>query len=121
MRRFNLIRYVPICVAVLIAGCASGDEASLVTANNGESPVETVCDDGIDNDGDQAVDCSDRDCVDSEACAMPPEDCSNGVDDDGDGAVDCLDDECAADEACSRTEDFKTTQCVRGPGLGDRM
>jgi hypothetical protein len=33
---------------------------------------ETSCNDGIDNDGDKAIDCKDSDCTNSEFCKTPP-------------------------------------------------
>ncbi|MBI5535374.1 MAG: hypothetical protein HY898_21780 [Deltaproteobacteria bacterium] len=56
--------------------------------------TETVCGDGHDNDGDGLVDCADPDC--------PPckEDCSDMKDNDGDGMVDCVDPDCKAATNC---------------------
>ena len=58
---------------------------------------ECDCTDGIDNDGNGAIDCADSTCslLDPVACADVTEsDCTNGNDDDGDGAVDCADSDC---------------------------
>jgi len=54
------------------------------------APPTEICDNGVDDDGDQLVDCDDPDCVEHPACAPPPpvELCDNGVDDDGDKLVD---------------------------------
>lgn len=62
--------------------------------------VREVCADGVDNDGDQAVDCDDPDCpCGGELYGAPPmgpdEDCGDGIDNDGDGAIDCQDDDCS--------------------------
>ena len=51
-----------------------------------------ICDDGADNDGDEATDCDDDDCVDDAACI---EICDDGADNDQDEAIDCLDTDCA--------------------------
>lgn len=51
---------------------------------------ERDCTNGEDDDGDNFIDCSDQDCVDT--CT---EQCTNGVDDDGDALEDCLDPDCA--------------------------
>ena len=91
-----------------------------------ETPGAT-CDDGLDNDCDGVIDCSDPDCDSDALCFAPgcgngvcetdesvcdcPSDCgpspvaemhcSNVVDDDCDGAVDCDDPDCATDRACA--------------------
>jgi len=49
---------------------ANGEEVSI--AHMGECIPETVCDDGVDNDGDSFVDCDDPDCVDAANCAPRP-------------------------------------------------
>lgn len=54
-----------------------------------------LCDDGIDNDGDGLVDCEDGDCATSGACV---ELCDDGIDNDGDGLIDCTDDDCYGPE-----------------------
>ena len=66
------------------------------------TPVATRedCFDGIDNDGDRAVDCDDPDCF--EVCGPGFEfDCANGFDDDGDGRIDCDDPDCFGAPECS--------------------
>jgi len=65
-------------------------------------PLETICDDNVDNDEDGAIDCADSDCADDPACDDPPETiCDDNVDNDEDGAIDCADSDCAADPACT--------------------
>ena len=62
--------------------------------------TETICDDGIDNDGDSVPDCSDNDCKSSAACKPDgkPEKyqwhCRDWVDNDEDGVTDCDDQDC---------------------------
>lgn len=56
-----------------------------------------VCTDLIDNNDDDLIDCNDPDCSDEDVC---PEYCQNLVDDDGDGLVDCDDEECASTTRC---------------------
>ena len=55
-------------------------------------PFESICNNGIDDDGDGVVDCADGDCFTSNECTI--EICDNGIDDDGDGWIDCSDTEC---------------------------
>lgn len=56
-----------------------------------------ICDDGIDNDKDNLIDCEDIDCVGDPACV---EVCDDGIDNDGDGRVDCDDSDCDGDASC---------------------
>ncbi len=75
----------------------------------GPSDVETICSDGIDNDGDLITDCDDPDCdgricnVDGLLCGngtcscgseAAETSCGDGIDDDCDGMTDCADPEC---------------------------
>ncbi len=60
---------------------------------------ETICDDGIDNDGDGDIDCDDRDCRRDPACSEEGN-CTDGIDNDGDGDIDCDDRDCRRDPAC---------------------
>lgn len=62
--------------------------------------VETVCNDGRDDDGDGLADCADADCYEDPHCHAGGSEerndarCSDWVDNDGDGAVDCEDQDC---------------------------
>jgi len=67
---------------------------------------ETVCDDGVDNDGDTVTDCGDHDCHEAAVCIPDgnPENsdarCSDWVDNDSDGYLDCEDNDCDRAEVC---------------------
>ncbi len=66
--------------------------------------VPEMCDNGIDDDNDGQVDCTDSDCSEEPICAQPlMEICSNGHDDDNDGQSDCADGDCLADPFCRQT------------------
>lgn len=68
-------------------------------------PVETECDNGVDDDGDGRADCDDQDCK-SDRRLCPQEICDNEIDDDGDGEVDGCDRDCENTTAhCVRPED----------------
>ncbi len=54
--------------------------------------LERICNDGVDNDFDGAVDCNDSDCVASAFCRES--NCTDGIDNDGDGDTDCADFDC---------------------------
>ncbi len=77
-----------------------------VSAAGGTAPTpETACADGLDNDGDGAIDCADSDCAAAPACQAPTSEtaCADGLDNDGDGAIDCADSDCAGTPACTAT------------------
>ena len=80
-------------LAINTANPSNDDNLFLaVIAFTGEAAVTTeICDDGIDNDGDDLVDLADPDCQ-----TQPPteEICDNGADDDGDGLADAADPDC---------------------------
>ncbi|MBN2191921.1 MAG: hypothetical protein JW751_03825 [Polyangiaceae bacterium] len=68
-------------------------------------PIETTCDDGVDNDGDGSTDCADCDCYLESSCgtpdyASPLENCSALGDEDCDGVANCDDADCWSSEAC---------------------
>lgn len=56
------------------------------------------CDNQLDDDADNLVDCDDPDCAMAANCFES--NCTNSVDDDGDGSTDCADADCAPDPAC---------------------
>ncbi|HEU4758983.1 MAG TPA: MopE-related protein, partial [Dehalococcoidia bacterium] len=65
-------------------------------------PTETICNDNIDNDGDNATDCADSDCV-GQSCGTgcvcknfgkSETACNDGQDNDNDTATDCADTDC---------------------------
>jgi subtilisin family serine protease len=60
--------------AVLAAGGAFTTQEStpFTISGGGPPPSETVCDDGIDNDGDGDTDCADSDCAGDPVCGPPP-------------------------------------------------
>ncbi|MBI5558885.1 MAG: hypothetical protein HY885_14760 [Deltaproteobacteria bacterium] len=63
---------------------------------------ETLCSDGLDNDGDNLTDCADPDCLGISSCG--PEGalktCSDHIDNDGDGLTDCADPGCVKNKSC---------------------
>jgi hypothetical protein len=77
-----------------------------------------ICDNGIDDDGDQYVDCADPNCKTTAACfkcnggqdpgpEFGPAACTDGKDNDCDGKVDCADPDCHA-------SDYYVTECCNG-------
>ncbi len=104
------------CLLIFVTSCTAEMEptppaGSTRTAEN----TDELCSDGIDNDGDTYLDCTDTDCINNSAvsvCSADAENstsfCSDGQDNDGDGLVDCADPECesfgcneASDEFCA--------------------
>ncbi|MDJ0806605.1 MAG: hypothetical protein QNJ78_07190 [Gammaproteobacteria bacterium] len=81
------------------------DHAFLILNDGTPPPVPEICDDGIDNDGDDLIDCDDStDCNSDPVCDQPPpiepEICDDGIDNDADGLTDCSDKDCRRDPAC---------------------
>lgn len=68
-----------------------------------------LCSNGVDDDSDGAIDCTDAGCAALQICAPPLQPtlentnvaCSNSVDDDADGLIDCNDADCAALAICA--------------------
>jgi hypothetical protein len=80
----------------VIRPCGPNQDVNLLEDCKTEVPPE-ICDNDLDDDGDQAIDCADSDCAGSPLCV---EICDNQRDDDADLAVDCDDTDCAAAEIC---------------------
>ena len=76
------------------------------TPSGGGTPppvdVETICEDGVDNDSDGLTDCADPDCAGISFCGPEGkfDTCSDGYDNDGDNDIDCLDSGCAKNRSC---------------------
>ena len=63
------------------------------------------CVNGVDDDGDGAIDCADSQChglygPNGELCQSKEKKCADGFDNDGDKAVDCDDDNCGGRDGC---------------------
>lgn len=72
------------CTAFVVTGCSS-------------STGETICNDGLDNDGDGRIDSQDPDCG---VFSGIEQNCTDGIDNDSDGYVDCWDYDCVGADAC---------------------
>lgn len=71
--------------------------------NNPCQTNESFCADGIDNDKDGILDCTDIDCSGDIACTvivLSETSCSDAIDNDNDGYLDCSDSECSQDSNC---------------------
>jgi hypothetical protein len=62
--------------------------SGLVYSNSFSTSTPEICNDNIDNDGDEKIDAEDLD------CPSVPEICNNGLDDDRDGLKDVADEDC---------------------------
>ncbi|MFC1611856.1 hypothetical protein ACFL6C_12910 [Myxococcota bacterium] len=110
-----------VCVECLDdAHCAAGticDAVQRACVCAQTAATEVICSDGVDDDCDGAIDCTDADCpdgaacgpngasCDGDACQCPNPDpnesaCDNALDDDCDGAFDCADPDCADGTGC---------------------
>jgi hypothetical protein len=79
----------------VLAGRTGTDGLTLITRS---IIYEEVCDNGVDDDDDEYVDCDDISCSTYHKCL--PEFCDNLIDDDGDNLVDCDDSDCEHDPIC---------------------
>jgi len=73
-------------------GWLDGDERDLGTPPD-DPALPTACSDGIDNDGDTAIDGADPGCRDEYGRSESPS-CNDGIDNDGDGLTDMADSDC---------------------------
>ena len=101
-----------IVIAFLFLPACNGEDEDIVDQNFEDEieDIETVCDDGEDNDGDGILDCEDSDCDNSLVCNSNGPDnevCDDGIDNDGDSGVDCEDSDCDDDLACENSFEFE--------------
>jgi glucose/arabinose dehydrogenase len=86
-------------------GNTSGDsfgQISLEVLVEAAELNETLCNDEVDNDADEFIDCADSDCDAVLACEFGTEmSCIDEFDNDGDGSVDCADSDCSALPRCT--------------------
>lgn len=119
-----------LCIALVLAtqALACGDElaplseAPAMVPRSPDQLAAEGCTDGIDDDGDGAIDCDDSDCERHVACVTrSDEDCGNLIDDDDDGAADCDDEDCSQAEVCLEPplEDCLNRQDDDGDGAMD--
>jgi hypothetical protein len=98
------------------------------TTTNCEFAISSVvvedCTNGVDDDGDGAVDCDDSDCAADPACESQCDDtetsCTDGIDNDCDNATDCADSDCADDAACA-TDVCELTKISRDSTRAPRL
>ena len=82
-------------------GCGTAIDCDDFNASINPGAAE-ICDDTIDNDCDDLMDCADGDCTSAPVCNFTAEVCDNGVDDDGDRKIDCADKkDCRSDIFCT--------------------
>ncbi len=92
------------------------------------TPIDEICDDQFDNDGNGYADCADPSCAGFFACALcnsgtaPVAEygttaCTDGMDNDCDGQSDCADDDCKA--SAESTAECCTGTDQNGNGIAD--
>lgn len=111
----TLRRGMGVVVVVDGFGSSEGDFALNILRSEDVRPED--CRNGIDDDGDGAVDCEDGDCRDGLDCRPMFEDCFDGRDNDRDGLVDCEDGDCRRE--CDVREDCFDGRDDDGDGLTD--
>ncbi|MFP4339707.1 MAG: gliding motility-associated C-terminal domain-containing protein [Cyclobacteriaceae bacterium] len=83
--------------------------------------AQEICDNGIDDDNNQLIDCQDPSCSWRPICQFEGYDpqtgryynCGDGIDNDGDGLTDCM------DGGCAGSPDFCPTETDCGNGIDD--
>lgn len=98
-------------------GIRNHDEALSSTDPSNPGSVSGACSDGIDNDGDGAIDMDDSACVAASLDIENPQ-CSDGYDNDGDGLIDFGGDPDCSDASSNRelTLVVPGRECSVGPG-----
>ena len=99
----NFLKYSShflLILTISLTSCSSSDSNEEESINLAE-----ICNDGIDNDNDGNVDCTDPDCTSDSLCE---EICNDGIDNDGDGFIDCL------DANCEDFQDCLIERCIDG-------
>jgi hypothetical protein len=67
---FSMPSVQPGIYYILVEAFASGDEGTMaLTLRGAPATITEICNNGIDDNGDGAVDCDDRSCVDEASCA----------------------------------------------------
>ncbi len=129
----------------VLVDTVSGDRTGLGTVSlSVHDPLQELCDDQVDDDGDGLTDCADPDCFAHPLC-LPESLCHDDLDNDGDGHRDCADFDCVGTAACgpgacvpqrdlgtlqpgvpvlatvdtTSASDLFTVSCARGGGGGD--
>jgi hypothetical protein len=87
------------CVSQGFAGgtLACNTSCAFNTAGCYNSTGETICNDGLDNDGDGRIDAQDSDCG---VFPSIEQNCTDGIDNDADGYTDCADWDCVGADVC---------------------
>jgi hypothetical protein len=81
-------------------GGGTGAGGGTATGGGAGGKLETLCHDGLDNDGDGLTDCADPDCV-----GAGVEICDDGIDNTCDRAIDCGDPRCSGSAQCANLRD----------------
>ncbi|MDP1918019.1 MAG: hypothetical protein Q8L14_17375 [Myxococcales bacterium] len=107
-----------------------GNSGGGSVVGGGSAPLETNCANNLDDDGDNATDCDDADCMGVTCgmgctCALNRRvemNCGDNLDNDGDGQRDCADSDCVGvgtevcddgiDNTCDRAIDCGDTKCT---------
>jgi hypothetical protein len=114
-RSFVVLRAGAVAIFGVAASCSTPSVVEVTAA---------ACSNGIDDDGDGAIDCDDADCAPTNACERSRETCSDGIDDDRDGLVDCEQASCREAGYCEPLENgcdvAAQTGCPRGMGCFPR-
>lgn len=109
----------PACTDCSDPACKDSPECEThECVKSGETELE--CTDGIDNDCDGNLDCSDEDCTNNTCCNPTAEVCDDGIDNDCNGKIDCADSPCCADKKCQMSPNcIEADELCEGKKAGD--
>jgi len=100
MRRPTVVRWLGVALACSCSLAACVKDRNPAPPTDNVENDDTLCRDGVDNDGDHLFDCIDPDCAMVPAC-QPTGDtetgeelCGDGIDNDGKDGTDCNDPKC---------------------------
>ena len=89
------LRLIGLCIAIV---ALSYDSIAQTSPNTQRTSAVEICDNGIDDDGNEKIDCADDVCGSTDYCKVERSNrgttCNDGVDNDEDGDIDCDDSEC---------------------------
>ena len=112
-----------VLLPILLLALASCGDPPVTMTPDAAGLGKEICDNGIDDNADEKVDCFDPRCFTNAACVVREERCDNNIDDNGDQLVDCSDPTCdgkSCGSFCTCINGRKVISTATGGGGGSR-